>query len=212
MNKEKQTEQARQQSPQQPPEGEKDCQVPPRPPAKPQEEQQQEQGEQQELQDQQQNCCQQLETQLEQLQARYTRLAADFDNHRKRTERQQRELIARAGERLICDLIPVLDSFEHALESAAENPGVVKGVQLIREQMLAVLRREGLEPIEALGKPFDPQLHEACSFAETDGEPENTVVKEIRRGYILAGKVIRPSMVQVSKNKEEDDNGQGNRN
>lgn len=151
--------------------------------------------------------CAQLEEELEQLRARYARLAADFDNFRKRTERQNRELVARAGEKLICDIIPVLDTFEHALASAADNQAVAKGIEMIRSQLLTVLQREGLEPIQALGQPFDPELHEACSFAETDAEPENTVVNEIRSGYKLAGKVIRPSMVQVSKLMKEDDNG-----
>lgn len=156
---------------------------------------------------QEEGRCAQLQAELEQLQARHARLAADFDNYRKRMDRQNRELVARAGEKLICDIIPVLDSFEHALASAAENQAVAKGIEMIRSQLLTVLQREGLEPISALGQPFDPELHEACSFAETDAEPENTVVNEIRRGYKLAGKVLRPSMVQVSKLKEEDNNG-----
>ncbi len=156
--------------------------------------------------EQEESPCAELEAQLEDLQHRYTRLAADFDNYRKRLERQHSDMVSRASEQLISRLVPILDSFEHALASAAGDKGLTRGIEMIRDQLLNLLQQEGLETIEAEGQPFDPQYHEACGFCCRDSEPDNVVVEEIRRGYKLGGKLIRPSMVQVNRLKEEEDN------
>ncbi len=150
------------------------------------------------------NPCAELEAQLEELQQRYTRLAADFDNYRKRVERQHSDMVARANVQLISQLVPILDSFEHALASAEADKGLAKGIEMIRSQLLNVLQQEGLEPIDAIGQPFDPQYHEACGFCCRDSEADNVVVEEVRRGYKLGGKLLRPSMVHVNKLKEEE--------
>ena len=150
------------------------------------------------------NPCAEPEAQLEELQQRYTRLAADFDNYRKRVDRQHSDMVARANEQLISRLVPILDSFEHALASAAGDKGLTRGIEMIRDQLLNALQQEGLEPIEAIGQPFDPQYHEACGFCCRDSEPDNVVVEELRRGYKLGGRLVRPSTVQVNRLKEEE--------
>jgi len=138
---------------------------------------------------------------LEELQARYTRLAADFENHKKRTERQAGELVLRANQNLICDLLPVMDNFLLALETVKEQ-SVFKGIRMIYDQLSGVLENAGLVPIQSLGSVFDPTFHEAVAFTQSC-EDSNTIVEEIRRGYTLGGKVIRPAMVKVNIVKEE---------
>lgn len=143
-----------------------------------------------------------LEMQLEEFQGKYLRLAADYDNFKKRTERQSKEIMLRANETLICGLLPVLDNFSLAL-SSIQDESVYTGVRMIYDQLLSVLRTEGLEEVQALGCPFDPACHEAVAYAESAEHDENVVTEEIRKGYILGGKVIRPGMVKVNINKEE---------
>lgn len=138
----------------------------------------------------------------EELLNRYTRLAADFDNFRKRTHRQNQELVARANENLVCELLPVLDNFALALNTI-EDPSILKGMQMIYGQLLGVLEGAGLEAIEAVGCPFDPDIHEAVARVESPEHEENIILEETRRGYILGGKVLRPAMVKVNIKKEE---------
>ena len=140
--------------------------------------------------------------QLVEIEARYMRLAADFDNFRKRTERQTRDLILRANEDLICELLPVLDNYCLALDSI-ESESVRKGMKMIYDQLIRVLESQGLAAIGSVGCNFDPSLHEAVAHAESAEHGDNIVVEEIRRGYMLGGKVIRPSMVKVNIKKEE---------
>ncbi len=145
---------------------------------------------------------QKLQQELETLQANYTRLAADFDNFRKRTQRQTREVVARANENLICQLLPVLDNFCIALESLADQ-SVHKGMTMIYDQLLGVLEAEGVKVIEALGCTFDPLVHEAVAHAQCPDCPDNAIVEELRKGYMLGGKLIRPSAVKVNIKKED---------
>ncbi|MEX0825510.1 MAG: nucleotide exchange factor GrpE [Acidimicrobiia bacterium] len=124
------------------------------------------------------------------------RVAADFENYRKRANREREEIMIRASERLVTDLLPVLDSLEAAL--AAEVDGGVRllvGVRNTQQQMLDILTAHGLEPITAQGQPFDPNLHEAISGG---GDGHLVVVAEVRRGYSFNGRVIRPALVQVA--------------
>ena len=135
----------------------------------------------------------------EQAEDRWRRSVAEFDNYRKRTARVQQESIARASERVMLQLLPVLDSLDAAvgMESAdgSSDGGLRQGLSSTRELLLSTLAREGLEPIEALGAAFDPTLHEAAQMAEGSGTM--VVTAELRRGYLLKGKVVRPSLVAV---------------
>jgi molecular chaperone GrpE len=126
------------------------------------------------------------------------RLQADFENYRKRVLREQTVLVERASEGLVEQLLPVLDSFELALANFpddGDNGNVRKGIELVRAELLGVLERAGLEPIRALGAPFDPNEHEAVMHDDGDGEP--VVGDVLRTGWRLKGRVLRPAMVKV---------------
>jgi molecular chaperone GrpE len=149
-----------------------------------------------------------VESDLAQLQVERTelvdtlrRVQADFANYRKRVLREQTALVDRATDRLVEELLPVLDSFEGALGSiAADTPETEKlrdGVTGIHAQLMAVLEKAGLERIDADGSAFDPNEHEAVLQDDGDGDPR--VAQTMRTGYRLNGKVIRPSMVRVSR-------------
>jgi molecular chaperone GrpE len=132
------------------------------------------------------------------------RVQADFENYRKRMLREQTTMVERATERLVEQLLPVLDSFEGATSAAAGNRDVEKlrsGVDGIRAQLVAVLERAGLEPIRPEGARFDPNEHEAVlSDAEDDGAVgEPTVVETLRTGYRMKGRLLRPAMVRVGR-------------
>ncbi len=132
---------------------------------------------------------------------RILRLQADFDNYRRRTRKEKEEWFGQAVEDTVKSLLPVLDNFNRALEAPGEDiQSFRKGVEMIKRQFEDALAQLGLEPIESLGKEFDPAVHEAVEQDFASGEPENTVVAELRKGYRLRGKVIRPAMVKVSKN------------
>ncbi len=129
------------------------------------------------------------------------RLQADFDNYRKRTQKEKTEIIKYASERVIGDLLPVLDNFERAVSAAQINPdfsAFSQGVEMILRQLQTALSKEGLKAIEAIGQQFDPNLHDAVLRVESEEHPENTVVDELQKGYYLKEKVLRPSMVKVS--------------
>jgi len=130
------------------------------------------------------------------------RLQADFENYRKRIERERSHERHRGAEIIIESLLPVLDGFDRAIAShrdAAHNE-YREGFQLIRKQLLDALSRHGLEKIEAEGKPFDPHFHHAIERVETAAHPDDTVIEELQSGYIFHGKVLRPAMVRVAAN------------
>jgi molecular chaperone GrpE len=127
------------------------------------------------------------------------RLQADFENYRKRVVREQTSLVERASEGLIEQLLPVLDNFELTLQNvdASADEQIRKGVELVYADLIAVLEKNGLERIDALGAPFDPNEHEAVLQEDGDGEP--VVGQILRTGWKLKGRVLRPSMVKVTK-------------
>jgi len=128
------------------------------------------------------------------------RLQADFENYRRRTQREKEELWKYASEQLIVSLLPVLDNLERALAARDDDPArVVEGVELIYRQLQDVLTREGLSYISAVGEEFDPVRHEAMMQQDTDEYPDNTVLEELQKGYVLKDKVIRPTMVMVAR-------------
>jgi molecular chaperone GrpE len=141
-----------------------------------------------------------LETRLEagELLANLHRVAAEFDNYRKRTERDQIDNIQRAGQRIIESLLPSLDGLDAALsiEAATETESrMLEGMRGTQSLILDALARDGFEPIVAVGAPFDPALHEAASVIP--GEGEQVVQQELRKGYVMRGRLIRPSLVIV---------------
>jgi molecular chaperone GrpE len=130
------------------------------------------------------------------------RLQADFDNYRKRTLREQTARTASASQALVARLLPVLDNFELAVSAAEQSRDfdrMLKGVEMVLGALREVLEGEGLVKIEAEGKPFDPERHEAVIAVEQEGAEPGMVVDIVRAGYELGGKVLRPAMVKVAK-------------
>jgi molecular chaperone GrpE len=133
---------------------------------------------------------------------RLLRKTAEFDNYRKRTERDRIQLSEAAAADLLTELLPLVDDMERALkvESAAgEGDAIRKGVELIQKQLLELLRKRGVKPIEALGADFDPHFHMAVSYEPAESRREGEVIEEFRRGYMLGDRLLRPAMVKVAK-------------
>ncbi|MBB3108964.1 molecular chaperone GrpE [Paenibacillus phyllosphaerae] len=137
----------------------------------------------------------------EENQQRYLRAQADFDNFRRRTQKEKEELAQYASMKLITQLLPVVDNFGRALE-AAKNGGDTesfsKGVDMIFRQLEQVLDQEGLKAMDTVGQPFNPDFHQAIMQVESDDHEEGVVVEEVQKGYTLKDKVLRPAMVKVS--------------
>lgn len=129
------------------------------------------------------------------------RLQADFENYRKRVARDQADLVSRASERVVSELLPVLDNLERAIDhtvAGGELDQLLKGVEMVHQQMVDVLTKEGVEMIDPFGQPFDPLVHQAVGRREDPQVPEGTCVEVYQRGYRLGGRVVRPAMVVVS--------------
>lgn len=139
-----------------------------------------------------------LRVERDELRETLLRRQAEFDNFRKRTERERLEQSQYASMEVVGELVPILDDFERALAAESGSPEYAKGIQMIYQRMAESLKKTGLEPIEAVGKPFDPHLHQAIERVETNDSPENTVIGEFQRGYNFKGKLLRPSMVRVA--------------
>jgi molecular chaperone GrpE len=141
-----------------------------------------------------------LATDLEDLRQTLLRRQADFDNYRKRIEKERTEDTKRATARLIEGLIPVIDGFEHALAAhrEAEYENYRKGFELIYKQLLDNLARLGVERIDPAGKMFDPHLHQAMDRAETSDHEDGAILQVFQPGYIFHGRVLRPAMVRVA--------------
>lgn len=146
-----------------------------------------------------------LESSLAETKDRHLRLAADFDNFKKRSRQEQLETIQHASAELIGRLLPVLDDLHKALDHRPEDvdESWLKGVELSVRKLEEVLTTHGLEPIEAVGSPFDPKVHEAIGHEESAEHPEDTVVTELRRGYRIRDRVVRPALVRVSRRPSE---------
>jgi molecular chaperone GrpE len=135
------------------------------------------------------------------LQDRLLRSAAEFDNFRKRMDRERRELSEFAAADVLTDLLPILDNFERALQapSTADSDALRKGVELIHKQMIDLLRKRGVKPLEALGVDFDPNFHQAVIHEASADHREGEVMQEMQRGYMLGERLLRPAMVKVAK-------------
>lgn len=133
---------------------------------------------------------------------RLLRTTADFDNYKKRAIREKQDAVRFANENLLQKLIPVLDTFDMAM-AAAQNQEAVQslktGIAMVHQQLKSALNEAGLEEIDASGKPFDPNLHEAVSQRETTAVPEGHVVQQMRKGYKLRERLLRPASVVVAK-------------
>ncbi len=138
----------------------------------------------------------------EALRDRLMRTAAEFDNYRKRVERERREMIERAAESVLADLLPIVDNLERALSAETGPEGAEayrQGVELIHRQLLDLLAQRGVTPIEALGSDFDPHLHEAVSSEPADGRRDGEITEVFRTGYRLGDRLLRAAMVKVAK-------------
>jgi molecular chaperone GrpE len=128
-------------------------------------------------------------------------LQADFENYRKRTERELNELTVRCNEKLVAELLCVIDDLERALDSGKETEdasALLKGVEMIHKNLTRMLEREGLERIDAVGKIFDPKFHEIVVKIPRNDCEEGLVLEEVRKGFVFKGRVLRPCMVNVS--------------
>jgi molecular chaperone GrpE len=143
---------------------------------------------------------QKLVAEKQDLQNTLVRRQADFENYRKRVERERQQERHRGAEQLIEQVLPVLDAFDLALsgQTGAASPEYRKGFEIIRAQLWNALAKQGLQPIEAVGKPFDPHLHHAIENVPTAEQPEGTVVGEMQTGYMFHDRVLRPAMVRVA--------------
>ncbi|MDH7499902.1 MAG: nucleotide exchange factor GrpE [candidate division NC10 bacterium] len=142
------------------------------------------------------------EQEIQALSDRLLRLQAEFENYKKRTAKERMEVIKFANEGLLLDMIPALDSLERAIQSAKQNANLanlLEGLELVSRLFSAVLERAGVKEIRAQGQMFNPELHEAVSVMESGDHPENTIVEEVQKGYLLNSRVLRPAMVKVAK-------------
>jgi molecular chaperone GrpE len=133
---------------------------------------------------------------------RLLRKTAEFDNYRKRIDRERVQLSEAAAADLLEELLPLLDDMERALKAdpGTEGTGAIRrGVELIHKQLLETLRKRGVTPIDSLGADFDPHFHMAVAHEPVDGRREGEVVEEFRRGYMLGDRLLRPAMVKVAK-------------
>ena len=142
-----------------------------------------------------------LKEKIKEKEDHYLRIMADFDNYRKRMERDV-EAIRREGEKeLILELLEVIDNMERALFSEGGDPDSLKeGVRGIYQQFVDILKRHGVVPLEATGMEFDPRIHEAISTMESQHLPTGTIGEELRKGYMIEEELLRPSLVRVVKN------------
>lgn len=139
-----------------------------------------------------------LKVERDELKELLLRRQAEFDNFRKRTEKERSEYVQYAGTEIVREILPILDDFDRALKVTGASPEYTKGVELIHSHLYETLKKQGLEPIETAGQNFDPHLHQAVERVESKESPEGTILGEFQRGYNFKGKLLRPSMVKVA--------------
>ncbi len=135
-------------------------------------------------------------------------LKADFENTKKRLERDKQEAIKFANEKLLVEILSIVDNFDRAMTSLSEGHDpeqVKKGLHIAQEELHQVLERHGVQVVKSLGEDFDPKFHEAVATVEaTEGQKDGVIVDEVQRGYLLNGRLIRPSRVRITQHKAED--------
>jgi molecular chaperone GrpE len=146
------------------------------------------------------------EAEFAEMKDKYLRLYADFENYKKRMHKDKEELVKYCNESILYETLPVIDNLEMALSHAGDDTseGLVKGVQITLREFQRVMEKFGLVAIEANGRPFDPSVHHAMSQVVRSDVSDKTVVEEYRKGYMFGDKVLRPSLVAVSKRPEEE--------
>lgn len=157
------------------------------------------------IEEKQEDLIENLQKELQQQKEKYLRLYAEFENYKKVSNKEKEEIVSHSNEKLIAELLPVIDNFELAIKHAGNenNPKWVEslktGLDNTLKEFLRVLEKFGLRQIETVGKPFNPEVHHAVATVETSQMEENMVVEELRKGYIYRDKVLRASLVTVSK-------------
>lgn len=152
------------------------------------------------------NALLEFEKKFREIQEKMLRLQAEFENSKKRIEREKAEFIKYSNEQIIMELVPFVDDFKRAFQAADKTKDfdvLHKGVEMILKHLLELLKRKGVTEIEAEGKQFNPAYHEAILQLETDDYPDNTVIEELEKGYLLNDKVLRTTKVKVSKTKSD---------
>jgi molecular chaperone GrpE len=143
--------------------------------------------------------CDRLRAEVADLQDRLLRRQAEFENFRRRSERDRSDFFEYAGMEFVRELLPILDDFERARKTECSDESYRKGVELIYQRLQESLKKIGLEPVEvAAGTEFDPNLHQAVVRLETEEAPDHTILEEFQRGYNFKGKLLRPAMVKVA--------------
>jgi len=140
-------------------------------------------------------------------QERYLRLAAEFENYKKRAQKDQDEYRKYSNERLLKELLPVIDNLQRALQhgrSSSNKEGILEGIELTSKKALEILSRFGVKPIPSVGLPFDPAVHEAVAKVNGKGHKPNSIVEEFEKGYYLHDRVLRPAMVTVAESTGDD--------
>jgi molecular chaperone GrpE len=143
-----------------------------------------------------------LQRQRDDLYERLLRKTAEFDNYRKRIERERQQVTEAAAADVLEELLPLVDDLDRALATEAQGASAEvyrRGVELIHRQLLEILRKRGVQAIDALGADFDPHYHQAVAHDAVEGHRDNEVIEEFRRGYMLGDRLLRPSMVKVAK-------------
>ena len=147
-----------------------------------------------------------LEKEAKESYDRFLRVSAEFENYKKRAAREMNDFRKFANESFIKAMLPVVDNLDRAIESSSNDDhaqnSVVEGVNMTLKEILKVFEQFNVKPFESLGKAFDPALHQAVMQEETDDHPENTVLNELQKGYMMHDRLLRPAMVVVSKTKE----------
>lgn len=144
----------------------------------------------------------QKNSELRAAQDKQLRAYAEFENYKKRAARDQMEQLRYANEKLLKELLPVLDNLERALSHIKDSPEQspwMEGVELTCRQCLDVLKKFGVTPVASVGEPFDPNRHQAVTYLDTNAQPENHVAEELQKGYLYQDRVLRPSMVAVAR-------------
>lgn len=147
-----------------------------------------------------QSDIQKLQAERDSLVDRLARMQAEFENARRRTQKEQQDFRDYASSDTIKSLLPVLDSFERALQTRSDAAEFRNGVELIYKQLQSTLEKLSLQPIKAKGEQFNPHLHEAIEMVDTDEVPDHEVIEELQRGYKLKDRLLRPAMVRVARN------------
>ena len=134
---------------------------------------------------------------------KWLQVHADYENTRKRLEKQKSDYIKFANEEIIAQLFPIMDNFDMAfaaMEKAEDKEAMMEGIKLVQKEFHKVLEEHGVEKIETVGKEFDPHFHEAVQMVETDDYPDGEIIEEVRSGYTLNGRLLRAAQVKVAKN------------